>query len=89
MKPHAPQHALGLVYIVFILAGLLWITYLSKRMSSQSAHPSKPAQPDSRCSTSAGANTHAEASSRPRNLRGAQLRGKVTMGPVLDTFGLA
>jgi hypothetical protein len=28
----SPQHALRLVYIVFILAGLLWITYLSKRL---------------------------------------------------------
>ncbi len=41
MKPHTPQRALGLVYIPCILAGLLWITYLSKRM------PHSPPSPQS------------------------------------------
>ena len=39
MKSHTPQRALGLVYIAFMLAGLLWITYLLKRMPHSPPSP--------------------------------------------------
>jgi hypothetical protein len=74
MKPHTHYRALAVVYTALTLAGLLWNHLPVEPYDPQPAEPSNPAQPDSRCSTNASTSTRAAASSRPRDLRRAQLR---------------